>query len=110
RREFWLYAAGVREARRRSAARIRALPPEAVLRARSQRLGAALADGPRNVKELGALASGFVGTLGLWVDLVRVPPSGTWERRRADRLALAETWVGPCTVAEEESLTHLVQA
>jgi hypothetical protein len=32
---------------------------------------------------------------GLWVDLVRVPPSGTWERRRADLYALAEDWVGP---------------
>jgi hypothetical protein len=23
--------------------------------------------------------------VGLWVDMVRVPPSGTWERRRADQ-------------------------
>jgi hypothetical protein len=41
------------------------------------------------VKELGELGQGFLGTLSLWVDLVRMPPSGTWERRRADRLALA---------------------
>ena len=33
------------------------------------------------------MPSGFIGSQGLWVDLVRVPPSGTWERRRADRLA-----------------------
>src|SRR5829696_813959 len=33
--------------------------------------------------------------VGLWLDLVRVPPSGTWERRRADRYALAEDWIGP---------------
>jgi hypothetical protein len=33
--------------------------------------------------------------VGLWVDLVRVPPSGTWERRRADLFALAESWIGP---------------
>ena len=32
---------------------------------------------------------------GLWVDLVRAPPSGTWERRRADLYALAEDWIGP---------------
>ncbi len=32
---------------------------------------------------------------GLFLDLVRVPPSGTWERRRADIYALAEDWVGP---------------
>ena len=32
--------------------------------------------------------------VGLWIDLVRVPPSGTWERRRADLYAAAEDWVG----------------
>ena len=32
--------------------------------------------------------------LAAWVDLVRAPPSGTWERRRADLYALAEEWVG----------------
>jgi len=39
-------------------------------------LRAALADGPRTVKELGEVAGGFLGLGGLWVDLVRVPPSG----------------------------------
>ena len=62
------------------------------------------------MKELGDLATGFVGTLGLWVDLVRVPPAGTWERRRADRLALAEDWVGPCDATETDGLQHLVRA
>jgi hypothetical protein len=28
-----------------------------------------------------------------WLHLVRVPPSGTWERRRADLYALAEDWL-----------------
>jgi len=110
RREFWRYAIGIRRARREAASRIRALPGEDVLRANSERLGVALADGPRTVKELGSLASGFLGTLGLWVDLVRVPPSGTWERRRADRLGLAESWVGPCDTTEAEGLAHLVRA
>ena len=73
-------------------------------------LRAALSDGPSTVKELGDLATGFVGTLGLWVDLVRVPPAGTWERRRADRLALAEDWVGPCDATETDGLRHLVRA
>ena len=76
----------------------------------ADRLRAELADGPKTVKELGEMGAGFVGNLGLWVDLVRVPPSGTWERRRADRLALAETWVGPCDATEDEGLAHLVRA
>jgi len=36
--------------------------------------------------------------IGMWVDMVRVPPSGTWERRRADRFGLAEDWIGPPAV------------
>ncbi len=46
-------------------------------------------------KELDELAGAESSYVGLFVDLVRVPPSGTWERRRADRFALAEQWVGP---------------
>jgi hypothetical protein len=112
-REFWRYALGVRAARRefwrRTAARASGAGEEEMERA-AERLRAALADGPRTVKELGDLAAGFVGTLGLWVDLVRVPPAGTWQRRRADRLALAEAWVGPVDATEREGLAHLVRA
>jgi hypothetical protein len=111
-REFWRYAMGVRRPRREWALRVpgRELSDEAQVADQAERMRAALADGPRSVKELGALGAGFVGNLGLWVDLVRVPPSGTWERRRADRLALAEDWIGPPDATEEEGLEHLVMA
>ena len=110
RREFWPYAMGVRQARREMVLRtplLAATEPEMIERA--NRLRAALADGPRTVKELGELGAGFVGNLGLWVDLVRVPPSGTWERRRADRLALAESWIGPSDATEDQGRRHLVR-
>jgi hypothetical protein len=110
RREYWLFANGVRRARQEWVERIGALPPDRRLRSNAERLRDALRDGPKTVKELGEWAKGFVGTLGLWVDLVRVPPSGTWERRRADRLALAEDWVGPNDSTEEEGIEHLVRA
>jgi hypothetical protein len=113
RREYWQYAMGVREARReqwrRTWARAAGAGEEDLVTA-ADRIRAALVDGPRSVKELGDLATGFVGTLGLWVDLVRIPPAGTWERRRADRLGLAEDWVGPPDSTEPEGLTHLVRA
>jgi hypothetical protein len=109
RREYWLFANGVRRARQEWVERLGGLPPERLLRSNADRLREALHDGPRTVRELGEWAKGFVGTLGLWVDLVRVPPSGTWERRRADRLALAEDWVGPNDSTEEEGLEHLVR-
>jgi len=111
RREFWLYAMGVRRARRDWALRLpgRAGDDAGLVEA-ARKMREALADGPRTVKELGELGAGFVGSLGLWVDLVRVPPSGTWERRRADRLGLAEDWIGPPEVSEEDGLEHLVRA
>jgi hypothetical protein len=113
RHEYWAYALGVRTARRdqwrRTFGRMTGAGEEE-LAAAADRLRAALADGPRDVKELGDLAKGFVGTHGLWIDLVRVPPAGTWERRRADRLGLAEDWVGPPDTTEEAGRTHLVRA
>jgi hypothetical protein len=71
--------------------------------------------GPARQAELaGLLAEGgypravWTG-VGLWVDMVRVPPSGTWERRRADLYGLAEDWLGPWRVDEAEALEHLVR-
>jgi hypothetical protein len=110
RREFWSYAMGVRRARRQATLRIAGSKTEAEMLAGADRMRAALADGPRSVKELGDLATGFVGQHGSWVDLVRVPPSGTWERRRGDRLGLAEDWVGPPDATEDDGLVHLVRA
>jgi hypothetical protein len=110
RREFWRYALGVRHARRAWNLRVRPDADEATMLHEADLLRAALSDGPRSVKELAGLADGFLGHLGVWVDLVRVPPSGTWERRRADRLALAEAWVGPCDATGEDGLAHIVRA
>jgi hypothetical protein len=50
----------------------------------------------------------FNGT-GLWVDLVRVPPAGTWEQRRADLYAAADDWLGPSKATEAQGLEHLVR-
>ena len=111
RREYWRYALGVRKARRDWWLRLQAgARPERDILAAADRLRAALADGPKTVKELGDLATGFLGNLSLFVDLVRVPPSGTWERRRADRLGLAEDWVGPVDATERDGMEHLVRA
>lgn len=49
--------------------------------------------------------------VGLWEDFVRVPPSGTWERRRADLYAAAEDWLGPppAGLTMEAATEHLVR-
>ncbi|MGH3043632.1 MAG: winged helix DNA-binding domain-containing protein [Gaiellaceae bacterium] len=47
--------------------------------------------------------------LAAWIELVRAPPSGTWERRRADLYALADEWLEPSTVTPEESVAILLR-
>ncbi len=80
-----------------------------VVRRAAERLRRFLADGPRRQKEI-ADAGLWVPGVGIWLDLVRVPPSGTWERRRADLFGLAEDWVGPePELGEEEAREHLVR-
>jgi hypothetical protein len=74
-----------------------------------------LAEGPRRQAELaGLLQSGGFPRMawagaGMWVDMVRVPPSGTWEQRRADLYALADGSLGPSSATEAEGLDHLVR-
>jgi len=76
---------------------------------------AALAEGPRPRNELIQVLAdnGFAKEtwegVGLWVDMVRVPPSGTWERRRADLYGLADQWVPRTEVTEADALQHLVK-
>ena len=62
-------------------------------------------------KEIEALVGKEAARMvGLWVDLVRAPPSGTWERRRADLYALAEDWVGPPPdIDHDAAVEHLVR-
>ncbi len=75
-----------------------------------------LARGPTRVAELQKrLASdGFppfaVVSSGMWIDLVRVPPSGTWERPRADLYGLADDWLGAHRPGDEATaIAHLVK-
>jgi uncharacterized protein YcaQ len=113
RADYWLFAAGVRRARRQMWLRlVRGEWTEEQMEALADRTRELLAGGPRKradlLRELGLDNGPWVG-VGLWVDLVRVPPSGTWSRRRADLYGLAEDCVGPEDVSEEEGIDHLVR-
>ena len=75
-----------------------------------------LAGGPLKMSELESRleARGFTkqaaGWAGMYVDLVRVPPSGTWERRRADLYGLADGWLpSPAGLNEEDGLELVVR-
>jgi len=94
RREQWLKARRGKVDRRK-------------LEAGARRIAKLLAAGPRGRDELlealGADAMTWNG-VGVFIDLVRAPPSGTWERRRADLFATAEQWLGPAKVTLEEAV------
>jgi hypothetical protein len=78
-----------------------------------ERVRAALAGRTRSREELHALredaGSAAWQTIDTDVGLVRAPPSGTWERRRAHTFALAEDWVGPFDVDPDKAMAHLVR-
>jgi hypothetical protein len=112
-RDYHLFMAGIRESRRRwwrRVARHGATPHE--MQVVASRLREILAEGPRRraeiVERLGIDATTW-NELGVWIDLVRVPPSGTWDSRRADLYGLAETWVGTSDASESDGLEHLVR-
>jgi hypothetical protein len=108
-RDYWPFAVAIRDPRRRWWERVHPNRPRD-MRPAAKRLRRYLADGPRRRKEI----EEFLGReralgVGAYLDLVRVPPSGTWEQRRADLYAAAEDWVGPESVDADEALTLLVR-
>ncbi len=74
-----------------------------------------LSHGPARAAELKALlaANGIPAIawsgLGLWLEMIRVPPSGTWDRRQADLYGLADDWVGAIAASEEAGMELLVR-
>jgi Winged helix DNA-binding domain len=110
--DFRRFCAGVREARRRTWLKgFRRSAAEG--RRAAERVERLLADGPLRraeiVDALGLDSALWYGA-GLWVDLVRVPPSGTWERPRADLYWLADRWLGAAPeLTEDEAIAHLVR-
>ena len=108
--DFWPYAVAIRRDRRdwwerthqRDLGELDRAAVDAAVRE-------ALAAGPRRRSELIDVVRPFGPSWptmvwgGVGVELVRVPPSGTWERRRADLYATAEGWLGPPEVKETDA-------
>ena len=110
-RDYWPFAIAVRAARRRGWLRARrGAASTADLERAAARLRSRLRTGPVHRRELDEIVGrDRSGGVGLWLDLVRVPPSGTWEHRRADLYAAAEDWLGARAVPADEALEHLVR-
>jgi hypothetical protein len=114
-RDYPLLAEGLRKGRRSWWLSVQRHQEDLDMRKVAELLRRHLAGGPRRRAELVAIleAEGFPQAAwsgaGLWLDMVRVPPSGTWERRRADLYALARDWLGPWSATEDAGLEHLVR-
>jgi hypothetical protein len=112
-RDYWPLAVAIRRSRREWWLRAHPGGPSArEMAALASRLRRQLGDGSLRRADVDRLlGKGSVGTngVGLWLDLVRVPPSGTWERRRADLYAAAEHWLGAAEPGWEEAVEHLVR-
>ncbi|WP_432977973.1 winged helix DNA-binding domain-containing protein [Dactylosporangium sp. CA-233914] len=97
RSDYWTFAAGGRTVRHE--------PVEAVLRLRDL-----LRERPVRRTELDEIVGPDLRRVVYeHLDLVRVPPSGTWARRRADLFGLAEDWVGPPDVEPGAARERLVR-
>jgi winged helix DNA-binding protein len=114
--DYWPFAIATRPAReqwylRAAATQVRGVDMDRAVR----RVRDDLADGPKRQDELVARLESEGISRGVWnglaqlVHLVRVPPSGTWEQRRANRYALAEQWLGKPSIDEADAVVHLVR-
>jgi Winged helix DNA-binding domain len=109
--DYWPFALAVRADRRASWLKVvRDAPSPQAMAGAARTVRAALAGGPLSRRALEELIGRerFRG-VGMWIELVRAPPSGTWERRRADRFAAAEDWLGPPSIDVGAAKEHLAR-
>jgi hypothetical protein len=97
--DYWPAAIGIRRGRREAwlNASYRRDYSASQMSAAARKLRGRLRDGTMSRKEIHELLgsdSVITNGVNMWLDLVRVPPSGTWDRRRADLYAAAEHWLG----------------
>ncbi len=115
RRDYPLLAAGIRTSGQEWWRRVNKIGPDVDMRAFARRARRFLRGGERSRAEIEEFlrANDFprasLWGFSHWLDLVRVPPSGTWEQRRAHTFALAEEWVGPLAASEEAGIELLAR-
>jgi Winged helix DNA-binding domain len=110
-RDYWPLAVAIRAAQRDWWLRVhKPRPNERELERQAEELRALMAEGPRRHEELVEIIGRTWGMVGPWLELVRVPPSGTWEKRRAHLFQTAENWLGSSEDLDPDAaLDHLVR-
>ncbi len=113
RSDYWPLEIGVKRARAEWTMRVATYRmPRPQLTAAARKLRRGLDGGSLHRKEIEELlGKDGARAVGMELDLVRVPPAGTWERRRADLYAAAEDWLGapPDGLTEDDGVELLVR-
>ncbi len=111
RADFWPFVLAVRDSRRDWYHRvIRNNVGPAQLTEAAAGLRELLRERPLRRVEIDQLYGAEVrGGVGMYLDMVRVPPSGTWARRRADLFGLAEDWVPPQDITVDAARELIVR-
>ena len=109
--DYWPLITAIRDSRRQWWIRVTKWAADSAGREKVASIVAGfLAEGPKKWKEVENLVGKErANAVGYWIDLVRAPPSGTWERRRADLYAVASQWIAPIEVSLEAARVHLVR-
>ncbi len=111
--DYRLFLGAVARTQREWAGRATRAPANLQRSGTLTRVRAALAGGPMKRPGLIALLRDEHQAIRYSIDtdlaILRVPPSGTWERRRADLCALADAVIGPGDVPETVALPALIR-
>lgn len=113
--DYPLFAAGIRASRRKWWLRVSPGLPAHDYEAIASAIAARIGDGARTraeliavVEEMGFDQAAFGGAT-LWTGLLRIPPTGTWEQRRAHLFGLADRWIDQPPAGEPAGLVHLAR-
>jgi hypothetical protein len=108
--DYWPLELAIADPRREWWDRVHKHSTPAEMRRAAKRLRQALTGRTMRRKEiLELLGPELALGIGTYVDLVRAPPSGTWEQRRADLFALADEWIEQPRLDRHTALEHLIR-
>jgi hypothetical protein len=108
--DYWPLELAIADPRREWWDRVHKHSTPAEMRRAAKRLRQALTGRTMRRKEiLELLGPELALGIGTYVDLVRAPPSGTWEQRRADLFALADEWIEQPRLERHTALEHLIR-
>jgi hypothetical protein len=110
RADYWPLELAIADTRRAWWDRVHNSDDPTAMRRAARRLRRAIGDGTMRRTELVELIGRDQALgIGTYLDLVRTPPSGTWEQPRADLFAVADEWIERPQLDKTDALDHLLR-